>query len=65
MATGSPTQRLADLLLGEPVLPWITARRAEGLSWRKIAQQLYLDTGIDVTGETVRVWLDEASETAA
>ena len=64
MDTLTPTQRLAESLLGLPVLDWIATRRAAGLSWRRIAQILHSDTGgqVDVTPETLRTWLAEAHD---
>lgn len=61
MAEPSPTQRLAGIILGEPVNDWITARRAEGMSWRLISRSLRERTGgqIDVTYETLRAWVGQ------
>jgi hypothetical protein len=42
--------------LGEPLGPLLSRRRATGLSWRRIAMELTARTGIDVTGETLRIW---------
>lgn len=56
----TPTQRLAALLLGEPVNQWISLRRRNGVSWRAIAKELEAATDgqIDVTYETLRGWMD-------
>lgn len=55
---GTPTQRLATLLLHKPVTEWIAEQRAEGTSWRLTARALYAATDgqIDVTAETLRGW---------
>lgn len=39
----------------------VEQRRAEGISWRKIATEIYDLTGIDVTHETLRSWYPEAA----
>jgi len=64
-------QRLADLLLGQPVEEWIAARRPD-TSWEKIAAELTQATqgGIEVTDMTVRRWMtdqldDIATDTAS
>ena len=56
----TPTQRLAGLLLGEPVNQWISLRRSNGASWRAIAKELDAATGgqVDVTYETLRGWME-------
>lgn len=54
----TPTQRLATLILRQPISDFITERRAQGRSWRVIARDLYKTTDgqIDVTAETLRGW---------
>lgn len=54
----TPSQRLATLVLGQPVNAWIAAQRAAGSSWRKIADDLSASTGgqVVVTHEAVRTW---------
>ena len=42
--------------LGSPLAALVGQRRAEGLSWRKLALEITERTGVDVTGETLRVW---------
>lgn len=44
--------------LGEPLAPMIAARRAGNVSWRRIAIEITARTGVDVAGETLRVWTD-------
>lgn len=57
MPDPSPTQRLADLLLDEPVIDWATALRADGWSWGKISNELYARHNLHVTAETLRTWV--------
>jgi hypothetical protein len=47
--------------LGEPLAQMISARRAGGVSWRRIAIEITARTGIDIAGETIRVWTDGIS----
>lgn len=60
----TPTQRLASLLLNQPVAGWITERRDAGTSWRRIACDLCATTGgqVDVTAETLRGWFATDAE---
>lgn len=59
----TPTQRLAGILLGEPVNQWISLRRSNGVSWRAIAKELdaATDGQVDVTYETLRGWLERSA----
>lgn len=56
--SGTPTRRLAEHLMGEPMTDYIARRRAEGRSWRLIARDVREATGgqVDVTYETIRSW---------
>lgn len=69
MAAETPTQRLAGLILGEPLEDFVRARRAEGRPWRHIARDLWEATSgdVDVTHETLRTWYPDtpAPDTAA
>lgn len=60
MQTQTPTQRLADVILGRPVDEWIAERRnlPNPRSWRLLARDLYdaTDGSIDVSHETLRLW---------
>ena len=47
--------------LGELLLGW----RAEGLSNDRIARKLETELGIDVTGETVRMWVQNLQKAAS
>jgi len=57
---------LASVLLGKPVLVWISDQRAEGLTWRTVAQRLAAETDgrIDVTPQTVLNWAAGNTDTA-
>lgn len=63
----TPTQRLATLLLGQPVADYVADLRSAGRSWRVIARDLYKATQgqIDVTAETLRGWSKSTERTAA
>lgn len=56
----SPTQRLAEILLGANLEEWVAERRDPEVrrSWRVIANELNraTDQQIDVTGEALRLW---------
>lgn len=56
--TASPSEQLASLILGRDVRDFIAERRAEGRSWRLIAQDIADATGrrVNVTYETARQW---------
>ena len=57
----SPTHQLVDHALGGPgkLAQLVTTRRTEGVSWRKIANEVRDTTEIDVTHETLRGWFLE------
>lgn len=57
----TPNRRLAGHLLGQPVEPWLRAKRAEGLSYRSLAVELCKATGgqVDVSGQALINWLAE------
>jgi len=64
--TPTPSQRLASLLLGQPVDKWLRAKRDTGRSWRLIARDLYEATNgqVDVTHEALRRWVDDSEKAA-
>lgn len=67
MSSGSATQRLADALLGQPVIDWLQERRAAGTqSFRQLAAALKdaTDKQVDVTDQTIANWLTEAEKAA-
>lgn len=55
----TPNQRLADVLLGEPVEDWLKRKRDEGLSWRRISLVLLTEKEIDVAPGTLLAWVEE------
>lgn len=63
--SGTHAQRLAELLLGQPVLDWLAAERSKGdkpATLRVLSLRLReaTDGQVDVTPETIRLWLVEA-----
>jgi hypothetical protein len=58
LADTTPAQKLARHLLGVPLEDWVGERRAQGESWRTIADELKMTTGgtVDVNRETLRLW---------
>lgn len=57
----TPKQQLIEMKLGEPLLPLIEARRAEGASWDAIARELWTRTGVTVTDQTIRNYAAKAA----
>jgi len=53
--------------LGEPLASYVTSRRATvpATSWRRIGLEITARTGIDITGEALRVWFVVRSASAA
>jgi hypothetical protein len=66
MATETPKQRLASLLLETPVAPWIRKRRRQGKAWRVICAELRDATRgeIDVPIQTLINWAPDPAPTA-
>jgi len=64
MATDTPLKRLATHLLGQPLVPWLRARRPE-TAWRQIAAELREVTNgeVDVPAQTLINWVGEADRT--
>lgn len=56
--TTPPPKKYADIesKLGGSLADLVATRRGEGVSWRRIALEITARTGIDIAGETVRVW---------
>lgn len=67
MARRLPQQRYADLLLGRSVDDFIAERRANDVSYRRIARDLAdaTDGEIDVSDVTIRAWALRVRENAA
>lgn len=66
-STTPPRQRLADVLLGRPVLDLIAEMRAAGHSWPAIRDHLRdaTDGEIDVTWQALQQWHNRANASAA
>lgn len=60
MTPETPKQRLASLLLGTSVAPWIRTRRDNGTAWRLIGAELRDATKgeIDVPIQTLINWAE-------
>ena len=58
MPADTPNQRLASLLLKQPLDAYIATSRAAGKSWRRISLDLAADTDgqVEVTPEAIRGW---------
>lgn len=67
MTQTSPPKLYADVEaeLGEPLAQFVARHRASGVSWRRIANAIIDRTGIDITGETLRVWSQGRAPVAA
>lgn len=61
MAHATPLHRLASAILGRPLEEWVRERRADGMSWRVMAHDLYADTDrqVSVSFETLRAWFPD------
>jgi hypothetical protein len=53
--------------LGEPLADYVNTRRATdpATSWRRIGLEITARTGIDITGEALRVWFVVRGERVA
>ena len=58
-------QRLAAVLLGEPLEQWVTARRPH-TAWVTLASELYeaLDGELSISHESLRLWYGPAEKAA-
>jgi hypothetical protein len=58
---------LADTLIVGGVAAFITGRREAGVSWRRLARELYevTDGLVDVTEATLRIWHPELTQARA
>lgn len=61
MPPATPTYRLAEVLLGEPLGDWVKAKRRAGGSWRLISMELWraTDHEVVVSFETLRSWFPD------
>lgn len=67
MTSRTPTQHLASDALGQDVIEWAAGRRGEGRSWRRIASELREASAgrVDVTGESIRLWVTTTEAVAS
>lgn len=52
----NPRLNLIEEKLGEDLAALVDSRRARGVSWRLLANELIGKTGVDITGEALRLW---------
>lgn len=57
----STLRQALDRLLDGDLDGFVTERRAEGASWRRISVELFEKTGVDVTHESLRAWYREVA----
>ncbi len=59
----TPTQRLATVILKQPVADWIIGQRELGRSWREIADRLDHATKgeVKVSHESIRQWSEQVA----
>jgi len=62
----TPTRKLAEILLSEPLDEFVSSRRESGKSWRVIARDLWTETDgqIDVTSMTLQNWFPSSKASA-
>lgn len=56
MTQPSPLRALVELRYGAGLAEFVTARRANEMSWRAIAHLITEQTGVQLGGETLRQW---------
>lgn len=58
------TQRLAGVLLQQPLAEWVTQWRGNGEGWESIASRLRHTTSseVHVSGETLRRWYGDTNQ---
>lgn len=61
----SRTAQLIELKLGRSLAKYVEARRVEQMGFRRIAEEIKKDTGIDVSHETLRGWFPLSRATAS
>lgn len=55
------TRELLELKLppGRTLAAYVAAKRRNGIGWRRLADELYADTGVLVSFTTLRRWFPE------
>lgn len=61
ISEANPRLALIETKLGESLSELVEARRADGVSWARIALELNKRTGLYVTGEGIRLWAERAA----
>jgi hypothetical protein len=61
MRQQTPTAELIGIKLGTDLPQWIAARQADGWSYNRCAAEVYRETGIYVTAESLRRWVKDAA----
>ena len=61
ISEANPRLALIEMKLGESLADLIAARRADGVSWSRIARELERRTQLYVTGEGLRLWAERAA----
>lgn len=59
----TPNAKLANHLLPGGLEAYVAARRAEGLSWQRVADAIRTDTAgeVNVTRQALCAWFEEAA----
>jgi hypothetical protein len=52
----TPTAELIGIKLGVDLPSWVEGRRSDGWSYARMAAEVYRETGIYVTAESLRRW---------
>jgi hypothetical protein len=61
----TPLARLAEAKLGRPLDQFVRVRLAEGIGWRRIADELHTASGVRVSHEALRTWYGEPASAGA
>jgi hypothetical protein len=56
---------LVDRIIPEGLSDYLNKARENGESFSTIARRLYVEHGVDVTGETVRQWFGQVEAASA
>ena len=57
----TPLAQLAEHKLGRSLTKYVKALQADGLGWRRIAQELHAETGVLISHESLRTWFTQKS----
>ena len=61
----TPTRELLDVKLAGRLDRLVRLRRAEGLSWERVARFVSDESGVDTSGESLRRWYGADEEVAS